>query len=251
MEGIYNLSQKYGFKIIEDASHAIGAQYKGEPIGNCKYSDITTFSFHPVKIITTGEGGMVLTNDRKLFNKMYRLRSHGIVRDSNEMTHAPDGQWYYQQLELGFNYRMTDIQAALGYSQMKRLDDFVVERHEIAERYNHILAKKSIRCPHQHPDSYSAYHLYIIRLKLDEVKYSHTQIFEHFRSNGVLVNLHYIPIYRQPYYEKMGFNIGDYPESEAYYNEAISLPIYPGLTQEMQNEIINLFEKPIGHQTLF
>jgi len=251
MDKIKELSLKYGFKIIEDASHAIGGKYKGEPIGNCKYSDITIFSFHPVKIITTGEGGMATTKDHFLASRMFRLRSHGITRSPEEMTHPPDGAWYYQQLELGFNYRLTDIQAALGVSQMSRLDEFIEKRHGIAERYNQLLKDKPVIIPYQHPDSYSGLHLYIIRLKLKELKSTHNQIFERFRSAGILVNLHYIPVYRQPFYEKMGFDKNNFPESEAYYAEAISLPMYPGLTLEEQDEVVFRLMNPIGHQTLF
>ncbi|EMN52241.1 UDP-4-amino-4,6-dideoxy-N-acetyl-beta-L-altrosamine transaminase [Leptospira interrogans] len=251
MDKIHILSKKYGFKIIEDASHAIGGTYKNEPIGNCRYSDITVFSFHPVKIITTGEGGMALTNDTELYSKMYRLRSHGITRDFSEMTHSPDGPWYYQQLELGYNYRMTDIQAGLGVSQMSRLDEFIKKRHTIAEKYNALLSDKPVVIPWQNPESYSGFHLYIIRLKLKEFNLSHKQVFEQFRSAGILVNLHYIPVYRQPYYEKMGYNRSDFPESEQYYSEAISIPMYPSLTEEEQQEVVHRLITPIGHQTLF
>lgn len=251
MDKIKELSNKYGFKIIEDASHAIGGLYKGEPIGNCKYSDITVFSFHPVKIITTGEGGMAVTNNKELNAKMYRLRSHGITRNPAEMTHAPDGQWYYQQLELGFNYRMTDIQAALGVSQLSRLDEFVSKRHAIAEHYNRLLDDNIVIKPYQHPDSYSGFHLYIIRLKLKEIRSTHKEVFERFRSAGILVNLHYIPVYRQPYYEKMGFNLKNFPEAESYYSQAISIPMYPGLTEEQIKDIVRTLSTPIGFQTLF
>jgi len=251
MEHIHKLSQKYGFKIIEDASHAIGGNYKKEPIGNCKYSDITVFSFHPVKIITTGEGGMAVTNKQELYSRMYRLRSHGIVRDAQDMTHASDGQWYYQQLELGYNYRLPDILAALGVSQAERLEGYVAKRHEIAKKYDSLLMDKPVSIPWQHPDSYSAFHLYIIRLKVKENKLDHKQIFEKFRVSGVLVNLHYIPLYRHPFFEKMGFSKKDFPESESYYSEAISIPIYPSLTEEQQKEIVSILDKPIGFQTLF
>lgn len=251
MEGIYALSKKYDFKIIEDASHAIGGRYKREPIGNCQFSDITVFSFHPVKIITTGEGGMAVTNDDSLANHMVRLRSHGITRDPTEMTHASDGPWYYQQLELGFNYRMTDIQAALGLSQMKRLDDFVSKRHELAAGYEKLLDKSNIVIPWQHADSYSGLHLYIVRLPSNNSLLNHREVFERLRVNAIGVNLHYIPIYRQPYYEKMGFNRADFPEAERYYAEAISLPMYPSLTAAQQVEIVEVLNRPIGHQTLF
>lgn len=239
MEGIHDLGQRYGFKIIEDASHAIGGKYRGEPIGNCRYSDITVFSFHPVKIITTGEGGMALTNDAQLARRMQLLRSHGITREAGEMTHAPDGPWYYQQTDLGFNYRMTDIQAALGLSQMQRLDLLVTQRHAIARRYDQLLAGLPIVLPWQHPDGYSGLHLYVIRLKLGEMKKTHCEVFEALRAAGIGVNLHYIPVYRQPYYEQMGFHAGYCPEAEQYYSEAISLPMYPGLTEEQQRQVVH------------
>ncbi|RHX91163.1 UDP-4-amino-4,6-dideoxy-N-acetyl-beta-L-altrosamine transaminase [Leptospira yasudae] len=251
MESIHMLSKKYGFKIIEDASHAIGGKYKGEPIGNCKYSDITVFSFHPVKIITTGEGGMALTNNEELYSKMYRLRSHGITRDIAQMTSDPDGPWYYEQLELGFNYRMPDILAALGVSQHNRLQEFITKRHALAKRYNEILANKPVELPWQHPDSYSSFHLYVIQLDLDELKHTQTQIFERFRNAGILANLHYIPIYRQPYYQKMGFKREDFPNMEKYYGRAVTLPLFPDLTEAQQDEIVNRLMTPMGHQTLF
>lgn len=251
MAGIHALSLRYGFKIIEDASHAIGGRYKGEPIGNCRYSDMTVFSFHPVKIITTGEGGMVVTNDSAMASQLVRLRSHGITRDSAEMTHAPDGPWYYQQLELGYNYRMTEMQAALGLSQMLRLDEFVGKRHVLALQYNKLLAGEAVTTPWQHADSYSGLHLYIIRLRLNEIGATHREVFERLRVNGVGVNLHYIPVYRQPYYARMGFNMSEYPEAERYYAEAISLPMYSELTKAQQCEVIKHLITPIGHQTIF
>ena len=238
MAGIHALSQRYDFKIIEDASHAIGGKYRGEPIGNCRYSDITIFSFHPVKIITTGEGGMAMTNDAQLAKRMQLLRSHGITRDVNEMTHAPDGPWYYQQIDLGYNYRMTDLQAALGLSQMSRLDEFVAKRHATAKRYDRLLADLPVITPWQHPDSNSGLHLYVIRLKLAEIGKTHRQVFEALRAAGIGVNLHYIPVHRQPYYERLGFNAGYCPEAERYYAEAISLPMYPGLTEAQQDKVI-------------
>ena len=238
MESIYALSQKYGFKIIEDASHAIGGKYKGESIGNCRYSDITVFSFHPVKIITTGEGGMAMTNDAHLAKRMHLLRSHGITRDENDMTHAPDGPWYYQQIDLGYNYRMTDLQAALGLSQMQRLDDFVMQRHVIAKRYNQLLVDCPVNTPWQIEDSYSGLHLYVIRLKLAEIGKTHRQVFEALRALGIGVNVHYIPVYHQPYYENLGFKTGYCLEAEEYYAEAISLPMYPNLTEMQQDRVI-------------
>ena len=251
MEGIYFLSKRYGFKIIEDASHAIGSRYKGEPVGLCKFSDITVFSFHPVKIINTGEGGMALTNDPQLANLMTRLRSHGITRDPLEMTVPSDGPWYYQQLELGFNYRMTELQAALGLSQLERLDEFVLARQKIALQYNKLLEDVGVVTPCYPKDDYSSFHLYIIRLPQFKGQPNHREVFERLRSHGVGVNLHYIPIYRHPFYSSMGFNSADFPESERYYQEAISLPIYPGLTMEQQVDIVTRLVTPIGHQTIF
>jgi UDP-4-amino-4,6-dideoxy-N-acetyl-beta-L-altrosamine transaminase len=246
MESIYTLSQEYGFKIIEDASHAIGGKYKGEAIGNCRYSDITVFSFHPVKIITTAEGGMAMTNNAQLANRMQLLRSHGITRDSNDMTHEPDGPWYYQQIDLGFNYRMTDLQAALGLSQMRRLDEFVTQRHVIAKRYNQLLADLPVNTPWQNEDSYSGLHLYVIRLKLAEMGKTHRQVFEAMRALGIGVNLHYIPVYHQPYYENLGFKTGYCLEAEQYYAEAISLPMYPGLTEAQQDLVVTALHEAIG-----
>jgi len=245
MAAIHALSQKYGFKIIEDASHAIGGKYRGEPIGNCRYSDITVFSFHPVKIITTGEGGMALTNDKILADRMALLRSHGITRDPTQMTHAPDGPWYYQQIDLGFNYRMTDIQAALGISQMERLDEYVTRRHVLAQRYDELLADMPLTTPWQHPDSYSGLHLYVIRLHLDKINATHRQVFEALREQSIGVNLHYIPIYRQPYYQAMGFQQGYCPEADRYYIESISLPMYPTLRESQQDEVINSLKKAL------
>jgi UDP-4-amino-4,6-dideoxy-N-acetyl-beta-L-altrosamine transaminase len=250
MAGIHALSQRYGFKIIEDASHAIGAKYRGEPIGNCRYSDITVFSFHPVKIITTGEGGMAITNDEQLAKRMQLLRSHGITRDVNEMTHAPDGPWYYQQIDLGYNYRMTDLQAALGLSQMQRLDEFVAKRHILAKRYDQLLADLPVATPWQHADSYSGLHLYVIRLKSGEIAKSHRQVFEALRSTGIGVNLHYIPVHMQPYYQKLGSKTGDYPEAERYYETAISLPLYPALARGQQDRVVAAIELLLNKPSL-
>ncbi|MDY6841894.1 MAG: UDP-4-amino-4,6-dideoxy-N-acetyl-beta-L-altrosamine transaminase, partial [Pseudomonadota bacterium] len=209
MEAIHKLSRQYGFCIIEDASHAIGGKYQGEFIGNGRYSDITVFSFHPVKIVTTAEGGMALTNSDALASRMNLLRSHGVTRDQNLMTHEPDGPWYYQQVDLGFNYRMTELQAALGISQMDRLDAFVARRHELAQRYDQLLADLPVTMPWQHPDSYSGLHLYVIRLQPDSISKSHRQVFESLRAQGIGVNLHYIPVHTQPYYQAMGFAADD------------------------------------------
>lgn len=238
MEAIHKLSQRYGFRIIEDASHAIGGRYKGEFIGNGRYSDITVFSFHPVKIVTTAEGGIALTNDEALAGRMNLLRSHGVTRDQSLMTHEPDGPWYYQQVDLGFNYRMTELQAALGVSQMGRLDTFVARRHELAKRYDQLLAELPVTTPWQHPDSYSGLHLYVIRLQLDKISKSQRQVFESLREQGIGVNLHYIPVHTQPYYQAMGFNVEDFPEAMAYYREAISLPMFQGMTDEQQDQVV-------------
>ena len=246
MAAIHALSQKYGFRIIEDASHAIGGQYKSEPIGNGRYSDITVFSFHPVKIITTAEGGMALTNSDELATRMGLLRSHGITRDPALMTQPMDGPWYYQQVALGFNYRMTDMQAALGTSQMTRLGAYVKRRHEIADRYNQLLADLPLTLPWQHPDSYSAYHLYVIRLQLDNIQRSHLQVFDALRAKDITVNLHYIPVHTQPYYQQMGFKQGDYPVAERYYREAISIPMHPSLTQGEQDYVVSSLKEAMG-----
>jgi len=243
MAEIHMLSQQYGFKIIEDASHAIGGRYKGKVIGSCHYSDITVFSFHPVKIITTGEGGMAVTNDTSIAKKMTLLRSHGITRNPNEMSHLPDGPWYYQQIDLGFNYRMTDIQAVLGASQMNRIDNYINKRQNIAAHYNRELSELPITIPHQHVDNFSSYHLYVIRLQCKFLKKNHAQIFQSLRDEGIGVNLHYIPVHTQPYYKNLGFSEGDFPQAELYYQEAISLPIYPTLDKYQQNSVIGSLKK--------
>lgn len=239
MTGIHALSQQYGFKIIEDASHAIGGKYKDESIGDGRYSDITVFSFHPVKIITSGEGGMAVTNDAPLAKHMRLLRSHGISSTPADMQLRPAQEiWNYQQIGLGFNYRMTDLSAALGLSQMQRLDEFVTQRHAIAKRYDQLLPALPVLTPWQHADSYSGYHLYVIRLKLDEINKTQRQVYDALRAAGILVNLHYIPVYRQPYYEQMGFSVGHCPQAEQYYSEVISIPMYPGLTIDQQDIVI-------------
>jgi UDP-4-amino-4,6-dideoxy-N-acetyl-beta-L-altrosamine transaminase len=245
MKAIFDLSQKYGFKIIEDACHALGGEYKGSPIGNCRYSDITVFSFHPVKIITTGEGGMNTTNDADLASHMARLCSHGITRDPDLMTHAPDGPWYYQQIELGFNYRMTDIQAALGVSQLEKLNEFIARRRELAQRYDQLLANLPVTTPWQDPNGKSAWHLYVIRLKLDKIRQSHQQAFVVLREKGIGVNLHYIPVHTQPWYQKLGFEAGQFPKSEQYYREAITLPLFPVMTKDEQDEVIGTLQNLI------
>lgn len=238
MQAIRVLSKQYGFKVIEDASHAIGGRYQDKPIGNCEYSDITVFSFHPVKIITTAEGGVLTTNDREVAQQIELLRSHGVTRDPQLMTHEPDGSWYYQQIALGYNYRMTELQAALGVSQMDRLDEFVSARHRLAARYNELLADLPLILPWQHPDSYSGLHLYVIRLQLDKINKTHREVFDSLRNQGIGVNLHYIPVHTQPYYQAMGFIKDDFPESIKYYEEAISLPMFQSMTEQQQDEVV-------------
>lgn len=243
MKSIHALSEKYGFKIIEDASHAIGGRYLNEPIGNCRYSDITIFSFHPVKIITSGEGGMAVTNSDQLAEKMSLLRSHGITRTPSLMTKPMEGSWYYQQVQLGFNYRMTDLQGALGASQMSRLVHYVARRHELANRYDELLAGLPVVTPRQCKDGYSAFHLYVIKLKLDEINLSHVDVFEALRSKEIFVNLHYIPVHLQPYYQKMGFKPGDFPQAERYYSEAISIPLFPTLKEAEQDFVVSTLKE--------
>jgi UDP-4-amino-4,6-dideoxy-N-acetyl-beta-L-altrosamine transaminase len=243
MAAIHALGGKYDFGIIEDASHAVGGSYRGERVGDCRFSDVAVFSFHPVKVITSAEGGMAMTNDVRLARRMQLLRTHGITRNTAEMTRTPDGAWYYEQTELGFNYRMTDVQAALGLSQMSRLDEFHQRRHAIARRYDSLLAELPVITPWQHPDSVSGLHLYIIRLRLNRLRKTHREVFEAMRDAGIGVNLHYIPVYRQPYYERMGFRRTNYPEAERYYAEAISLPMYPGLTDENQDQVVNALRR--------
>ncbi len=232
MEAVAELSNKYGFSVIEDACHAIGSLYHGEPTGNCHYSDITVFSFHPVKAITTGEGGMATTRREELANKMALLRCHGITRDQDQMTRKPDGPWYYQQIGLGYNYRMTDIEAALGKSQLERLDEFISRRTHIATRYDELLGSLSQQSQHRPGNCYSAMHLYVIRLQTEYLDKSRTQIVNELRDKGIGVNVHYIPVHTQPWYQQMGFKTGSYPEAEKFYDEAISLPIFPDLQDD-------------------
>jgi len=238
MAAIRALADHYGFRIIEDASHAIGGRYRDAPVGDCRYSDITVFSFHPVKIITTAEGGMALSNDAELAARMEMLRSHGITRDAARMSRPPDGPWYYEQQALGLNYRMTDLQAALGLSQLDRLDDYVARRHALAARYDALLAELPVTRPWQHPDSYSGLHLYVIRVAGGGDGERRRSVFEGLRTRGIGVNVHYIPVHLQPYYRALGFAPGEFPNAEAYYAEAISLPMYPTLSEAEQDQVV-------------
>lgn len=247
MPKIYALSKKYGFKIIEDASHATGASYDQYKIGSCKHSNITVMSFHPVKIITTGEGGVALTNDNKLAEKMSILRTHGITKDLSLMKkRAKNEIWNYQQIELGFNYRMSDIHAALGISQMKRLDSYVKARNNIAEFYDREFFDLSVKTPFKSTRLYSSYHLYPVRIKeSDMLLENQKKLYEKFWKKGIAVNLHYIPVHRHPYYENLGFKKGQFPESEKFYSEAISLPIFPNLTNLQQKKVIKTLAESI------
>ncbi|MFD0917602.1 UDP-4-amino-4,6-dideoxy-N-acetyl-beta-L-altrosamine transaminase [Pseudahrensia aquimaris] len=245
MAAIGELAKKYGFKVIEDASHAIGGRYRDEPVGACAHSDIAVFSFHPVKIVTTAEGGCATTQDDELAAALERFRTHGITRDPNLMENASDGPWYYEQIDLGYNYRMTDLQAALGCSQMQRLDGMVARRHELAERYDTLLADLPLDLPFRHSDGYSGFHLYVVQLKLNEIEKSHLEVFEQWRAAGLGVNLHYIPIYRQPHYAKMGFDKAGFPNAEDYYSRSISIPLYHGMSDAQQEVVVDTL-----HETL-
>ncbi len=240
MKKIHSLSQEYGFKIIEDASHAIGGKYLDKQIGSCQYSDISVFSFHPVKIITTAEGGLAITNSKEFAEKMRLYRSHGIVRNEGLMTNKSDGDWYYQQIDLGFNYRMTELQAALGASQMQRLDEFVAKRHILQERYDSLLSSLPIIKPYQDKDNYSALHLYPIQIDIEKVSRNREQIFSELRQNGIGVNVHYIPIHTQPYYLQFGFKEGDFPNSEYYYSRTVSIPLFHAMTLEQQDKVVTV-----------
>lgn len=252
-EAIWELAQEYGFKVLEDASHAIGASRNGEPVGSCRWSDITVFSFHPVKIITTGEGGMALTNDDELAECMAMLRSHGITREparfrgnsrgtENAITPAP---WYYEQQQLGFNYRMTDIQAALGMSQLERLDDYIERRNAMACRYDHALQGLPLQLPAVQAENRSAFHLYVIRLQRNATAKTHRQVFEELRRRGIGVNLHYLPVHLQPYYRELGFTSGQYPEAEAHGESAITLPLYSALTEQEQDQVVRALKETL------
>lgn len=232
MPRIHALGQKYGFKVLEDAAHALGGEFEKQRIGNCRWSDAASHSFHPVKIVTSGEGGMITTNDEELAWRIGLLRTHGITREAGRMVHEPHGPWYYEQLELGFNYRMTDIQAALGASQMNKLESFAKRRREIADLYDRELTGLPLRPLYRDPRGISGWHLYMIRLNLEEIPISRREVFDKLRSAGIGVNVHYIPVHLQPDYQKLGFKSGMFPESEKYYEEAITLPMFPSMTDE-------------------
>lgn len=242
MAPMSELADEFGFQLIEDASHAVGGRYQGEAVGNCRYSAITVFSFHPAKIVTSGEGGMALTNSPELAQKMGLLRSHGITRDAALMTHDADGPWYYQQLELGFNYRLTDIHAALGSSQLARLDAFVARRNQLAVRYDSLLADVNVELQHVPSNVLSARHLYVVKVAAER----HASAFSFLREHGVGVNLHYIPVHLQPWYLALGFKAGQFPEAESYYSQAISLPMYSTLTDEQQNYVVKILKEAIA-----
>jgi dTDP-4-amino-4,6-dideoxygalactose transaminase len=243
MREIARLSERYGFTVIEDASHAVGASYAGRPVGCGEFADMTVFSFHPVKIITSAEGGMVLTNRPELAQHLQRLRSHGMTRDAEQMSEPSHGPWYYQQVELGFNYRITDLQAALGLSQLDKLEGFIARRRELAARYDRLLGGLPLTLPGLQLDAESAWHLYVVRLRLDEISLDHRQVFEGLRAAGIGVNLHYIPVHLQPYYRDLGFAQGDYPQAERYYAEAISLPMFPSLGDEQQDYVVGQLQR--------
>lgn len=248
MRAIAELSQRYGFVVIEDASHAVGAHYAGRPVGCGEFADMTVFSFHPVKIITTGEGGLVLTNRPALAERLRRLRSHGMTRDPLQMDEPSHGPWYYQQVELGFNYRITDMQAALGLSQLDKLDGFVARRRQLASRYQTLLADLPVTLPSTQAEAESAWHLYVIRLQTERLKLSHRQLFDGMRAAAIGVNLHYIPLHLQPYYRDLGFAPGDFPEAEAYYAQAISLPMFPAMTDEQQDYVVDQLRRLLSHE---
>lgn len=239
MAPLRELSEQYGFLLFEDASHALGGRYRGAPVGSCAFSDATIFSFHPVKIITTGEGGMVLTNDEGLAGRVRLLRSHGMTKDTGQMRYPPDGPWYYEQIALGYNYRITDIQAALGLNQLLRLDEFLSLRNRLADRYDRLLEGLPVVCPYRTPDVFSAFHLYVIRLDADRTARSRREVFDRLRSAGIGVHVHYIPVHLQPYYRDLGFGPGDFPNAEAYYRDCLTLPLFPAMSDADQDLVVN------------
>ena len=243
MRAIAALAERYAFTLIEDASHAVGARYAGRPVGCGEFAAMTVFSFHPVKIITTGEGGMVLTNRPELAERLGRLRSHGMTRDPAQMDEPSHGPWYYQQVELGFNYRMTDIQAALGLSQLGKLEGFIARRRALVARYQAAFAGLPLTLPGLQAEAESAWHLYVVRLQTEHIESTHREVFEALRAAGIGVNLHYIPVHLQPYYRELGFKPGDFPEAERYYAQAISLPVFPAMSDAQQDYVIEQVQR--------
>ena len=246
MEPISRLAVKYGFAVIEDASHAVGAEYQGAPVGDCRFSEMVVLSFHPVKILTTGEGGMVLTNSKDHYERLLRLRHHGITRDADAMERDVDGPWYYEQQELGMNCRITDLQCALGSSQLERIGEFIARRRELVARYDEALEGLPLILPWQHSDTASSWHLYVVRLRLDRISKSHREVFEELQAAGILVNLHYIPVHLQPYYRRLGFAEGMFPEAERYYGEAVSLPMFYDLSEADQDRVVKTLKEVLA-----
>jgi len=246
MKKIHALSVKYDFRIIEDASHAVGSEFEGKKTGNCEYSDICIFSFHPVKIITTAEGGMAVTNSKEIHDSLTLHRTHGITKDESKMSKTPDGPWYYEQKILGFNYRMTDIQAALGISQLSKIDTFILKRRQIEKRYDQELSSLPIILPEKSNNALSSLHLYIIKIKLDQVSKSHKEIFTNLQLKGIGVNLHYIPIYRQPYFARYNFDQSQFLNSELYYSHAISIPMHASMSSKDQDLVISALKSIIS-----
>lgn len=249
MEKIGSLAKKHGFSVIEDAAHAFGGTYRGKKVGSCEHSDIVVLSFQAVKVVTAGEGGLILTNRKDLFEKLMRLRTHGLTRDPAQMVRPPKGPWELQQIDLGFHYRITDSQAALALSQFRRIEQFLSRRQEIFDRYQKLLAPLPVNRLTVSPDGKSGHHLYVVRLKPDHLKKigkTHRQVFEELRENGIGVNLHYIPVHTQPYYEQLGFKAGDFPQAEAYASEAITLPFFYGLTDEEQDQVVAMLKKVLA-----
>jgi UDP-4-amino-4,6-dideoxy-N-acetyl-beta-L-altrosamine transaminase len=246
MQAIHALAVRYGFRILEDASHAIGGTYRSAAVGSCAYSDITVFSFHPVKIITSAEGGMALTNDAELAARMRRLRTHGVTRDPALMRRTGQGAWYYEQLDLGFNYRMTEIQAALGFSQLQRIDEFLARRRRIAAAYDRRLADLPLILPFQHPDAESAFHLYPVQVDDARTQLDRATLVERLRELGVAASVHYIPVHTQPYYQGLGFRQGQFPQAEKYYSRAVSLPMYASLSASDVDAVVSAVHRACG-----
>lgn len=251
MAEIHALSQRYGFRIVEDASHAVGARYRDSRIGDCRYSDVAVFSFHPVKIVTTAEGGLATARDPEVAERMALLRSHGITRDERAMQGASHGPWYYQQVSLGFNYRMTELQAALGIAQMARLEGFLARREALASRYDALLVGLPVRTQRRHPANRSALHLYVVHVDEAETGVSRRALFEALRAAGIGVNVHYIPIHTQPWYQALGFREGMFPAAEDYYRGAITLPLFPDMRDIQQNRVVESLHAALARSPAF